>query len=92
MGNYSYDSRTGQYYPDNNNGDRVFKRAAQGALLGLGVGALTGNIGRGAGYGALAGTGAGLLGLGGGKSRRRSKSRSRKSRRRLGKKGKKSRY
>lgn len=83
---YSCDSRTGQCYPQSD-GDRVFKRAAQGALLGLGVGALTGNVGRGAGYGALAGTGAGLLGFGGG-SRRRSKSRSRKSRRRLGKRKK----
>ena len=85
---YSCDSRTGQCYPQSD-GDRVLKRAAQGALLGLGVGALTGNIGKGAGYGALAGTGAGLLGFGGGKSRRRS--RSRKSRRRLGRRSKKSR-
>jgi hypothetical protein len=83
---YSCDSRTGQCYPQSD-GDRVLKRAAQGALLGLGVGALTGNVGRGAGYGALAGTGAGLLGFGGG-SRRRSKSRSRKSRRRLGRRKK----
>ena len=87
---YSCDTRTGQCYPQSD-GDRVFKRAAQGALLGLGIGALTGNVGRGAGYGALAGTGAGLLGFGGGKSRRRSKSRSRKSRRRLGRRSKKSR-
>ena len=95
MGNYNYDPRTGQYYPDNN-GDKVFRRAAQGALLGVGLSALTGNnIGRGAAAGAGIGAASGLLGfgggkLGGGKSRRYS--RSRKSRRRLGRRGKKSRY
>ena len=48
---------------------RVLTRTAQGALLGLGIGALTGNAGRGAGIGALVGA-SGLVIRGG---RKRSK-------------------
>jgi hypothetical protein len=55
---------------------RVLTRTAKGALLGLGIGALTGNAGRGAGVGALVGASGILFGgkkrsrrLRGGKSR-----------------------
>ena len=41
---------------------KVIQRAATGALLGLGIGALTGNAGRGAGIGAIAGAASGLFG------------------------------
>jgi hypothetical protein len=60
---------------------KVFGNAAKGALIGLGIGALTGNAGRGAGIGALTGAATGLFG--GEKSLRGgARSRSRKSKKR----------
>jgi hypothetical protein len=62
---------------------KVFGNAAKGALIGLGIGALTGNAGRGAGIGALTGAATGLFG--GDKSLKggaRSRSRSRKTKKR----------
>jgi len=64
-------------------GSTALETGAKGALLGLGIGALTGNAGRGAAIGALTGYGGRSLGLfGGRKSRKVKKSRKMKSRRR----------
>ena len=60
----------------------ALETGAKGALLGLGIGALTGNAGRGAAIGAVSGYGGRALGLFGGKSRKVRKSRKRKSPRR----------
>jgi hypothetical protein len=60
----------------------ALETGAKGALLGLGIGALTGNAGRGAAIGAISGYGGRALGLFGGKSRKVRKSRKRKSPRR----------
>jgi len=74
---------------DEDRSRKVFRNAATGALLGLGIGALTGNAGRGAGIGALTGAATGLFGgekIKGGSS----KSKSRKRRKRTSKKTKRS--
>jgi hypothetical protein len=75
---------------DEDRSRKVFRNAATGALLGLGIGALTGNAGRGAGIGALTGAATGLFGgekeIKGGSS----KSKSRKRRKRASKKTKRS--
>jgi len=70
---------------------------ATGALYGLGIGALTGNAGRGAGIGALVGLsgiagrrGLGLPGFSGGKKSRKSRSRKMKTKKSRSRRARKS--
>lgn len=74
------------YEQPQNQGNRALSNALTGTLYGVGIGALTGNVGRGAGIGALTGLALGpsfgsmgVPGFRGGKKRARSKSPKRKS-------------
>ena len=75
---------------------KILQRAGTGALIGLGIGALTGNAGRGAGIGALAGAASGLFGgkkvLKGWKKSKSKKSKRMKKKRSPRKKSLRSRY
>jgi hypothetical protein len=81
--NYNYPP---MYYQQPPPGNRALSNALTGTLYGVGIGALTGNVGRGAGIGALTGLALGpsfgsmgVPGFRGGKKRSRSKSPKRKS-------------